>query len=72
MPVAREVKELLGSLPNTFHIVKKRDHYFLYDGSTCVSCVGNNASKENAFLAKMSRAKIDKYLKNKKRAGEQR
>lgn len=65
MPVAREIKDLLGSLPNTFHVVKKRDHYFLYDGSTCVSCVGNNASRENIFLGKRSRAKIEKYIANK-------
>lgn len=65
MPVARGIKDLLGSLPNTFHVVKKRDHYFLYDGPTCVSCVGNNASRENLFLGKRSRATIEKYLANK-------
>lgn len=65
MPVARGIKDLLGSLPNTFHVVKKRDHYFLYDGSTRVSCVGNNASRENLFLGKRSRATIEKYLANK-------
>ena len=66
MTVPREVKTLLGTLPNTFRLVKKRDHYFLYDGNTRVACVGNNASRENLFLAKRSRATVEKYLANKK------
>lgn len=60
----RGINALLGTLPNTFHIVKKRDHYFLYDGPTRVVCVGGNSSKQNDYLDKVSRLKLEKYLEN--------
>ena len=65
MPIAREVKEVLGTLPNNFHVVKKRDHYFLYDGTTRVACVGNNASSARDYQTKMTLHNIQKYLENK-------
>lgn len=60
----RGINDLLGTLPNSFHIVKKRDHYFLYDGPTHTTRVGGNSSKQNDYLDKVSRLKLEKYLEN--------
>lgn len=59
--LAAEIKEL----PETWEVVKKRDHYFLLHEGKRVACVGNNSSTQDDRQAKKSLHTIRRYRKNK-------
>jgi hypothetical protein len=58
--LAAEIKEL----PETWEVVKKRDHYFLLHEGKRVACVGNNSSSQDDRQAKKSLHTIRRYRKN--------
>lgn len=58
--LAAEIKEL----PETWEVVKKRDHYFLLHEGKRVACVGNNSSSQDDRQAKKSLYTIRRYRKN--------
>lgn len=61
---AREVREVIKTLPEggDWRVVKTKDHYFLYDGPTRVSCVANNGSKPAGFILKQIVRGIERYI----------
>lgn len=58
--LAAEIK----TLPETWEVVKKRDHYFLLHEGKRVACVGNNSSSQDDRQAKKSLHTIRRYRKN--------
>jgi hypothetical protein len=57
--LAAEIKEL----PETWEVVKKRDHYFLLHEGKRVACVGNNSSTPDDRQAKKSLHTIRRYMR---------
>jgi hypothetical protein len=48
--------------PGEWALVKKRDHYFLYNGTRRVACVANNASKIKARQDVLTALDIRRYV----------
>jgi len=59
-----KTRALVATLPpqGDWSIVKTRDHYFLYDGLTRVSCVGNNSGIPNTRYDVKNVHDIQKYV----------
>jgi hypothetical protein len=55
------LRDELKELPDTWEVVKKKDHYFLLHQGRRVACVANNASTQNDQQAKKSLHTIRRY-----------
>lgn len=53
----------IKKLPDTWEVVKKRDHYFLYHEGKRVACVANNSSTQADYQAKKSLHTIRRYMR---------
>ena len=64
--IDKKLREVIKDLPETFEVVKKKDHYFLYDGTVRVCCIGNNSSpsKQKQYLINKNIDTINKYMEN--------
>ena len=56
------LRDLIKTLPDSWTVVKKRDHYFLLHGSHRVACVANNSSTQDDRQAKKSLHTIRRYM----------
>ena len=60
-PILRnELKEL----PDSWEVVKKKDHYFLIHKGKRVACVANNSSTQDDRQARKSLHTIRRYMRN--------
>jgi hypothetical protein len=55
------LRDELKELPDTWEVVKKKDHYFLLHQGRRVACVAGNASTQNDRQAKKSLHTIRRY-----------
>ena len=57
------LRDVIKELPDTWEVVKKKDHYFLYHKGKRVACVANNSSTQADFQAKKSLHTIRRYMR---------
>lgn len=57
------LREAIKDLPDTWEVVKKKDHYFLHHRGRRVACVANNASTQDDRQAKKSLHTIRRYMR---------
>jgi len=55
------LRDELKELPDTWEVVKKKDHYFLVHHGRRVACVANNSSTQDDYQAKKSLHTIRRY-----------
>ena len=58
--VPREVRQEIVALQKPWHIVKKRDHYFLHIDGVPKICIANNSSKTSGYQIMKALARIRK------------
>ena len=58
--VPREVRQEIAALKKPWHIVKKRDHYFLHIDGIPRICIANNSSKASDYQIMKALTRIRK------------
>lgn len=58
------LRNAIKDLPNTWEVVKKKDHYFLIHHGRRVACVANNSSTQDDRQARKSLHTIQRYMRN--------
>lgn len=56
------LRDKIKDLPDTWEVIKKRDHYFLLHEGKRVACVGNNSSGCDDKRLKRNLHTIEKYM----------
>lgn len=58
--VDQRVRRAIAALEVPWHIVKKRDHYFLHIEGRPMICISGNRSKEKEHLVKLALKTLEK------------